>query len=102
MERPYEPEAFEKRLTNWLLGVRYFTRRYEGSRGNYTKFLKLFSILKFCLLHEPREVRKLFLRVLRTTWGINPRLMKRAVIVMMYYWNFYAFVNDTSWRKQKS
>jgi len=102
MKRLYEPGAFEKRLTSWLLGVRYFTRRYEKSRGNYAKFFKLLYILKFCLLHEPREVRKLFLRVLRTTWGINPRLLKKAVIVMMYYWNFYAFVNDTSWRKLKN
>ena len=39
--------------------------------------------------------------MLRTTWRINPRLLKKAVIVMMYYWNFFAFVNDTSWRKAK-
>jgi radical SAM superfamily enzyme YgiQ (UPF0313 family) len=96
MRKLYEPEAFERRLVNWLSNVRYFTRRYKKSK---TRYSKLFHILKFCLFHEPAEVRKLFFRVLRTTWRINPRLLKRAVIVMMYYWNFLAFVNDMSRRE---
>jgi radical SAM superfamily enzyme YgiQ (UPF0313 family) len=101
MRRLYEPDQFEKRLANWLSNVSYFTDAYENSRTNYTKLFKIFYILRFCLLHEPAEVRRLFFRVLRTTWRINPRLLKRAVIVMMYYWNFFAFVNDMSSREVK-
>jgi hypothetical protein len=54
--------------------------------------------MRYCLLHEPADVRKLFFRTLRRTWRINPRLVKKAVIVMMYYWNFLDFVRDTSWQ----
>ncbi|MHC4945944.1 MAG: DUF4070 domain-containing protein, partial [Planctomycetota bacterium] len=99
MRRLYEPEQFEKRVTNWLSNVSYFTGRYKNSKTNYSKLFKLVYILRFCLLNEPREVRRLFFRVLRGTWRINPRLMKRAVIIMMYYWNFFEFVNDTAWRE---
>jgi radical SAM superfamily enzyme YgiQ (UPF0313 family) len=99
MRRLYQPEKFERRITNWLSNVSYFTGRYKNSKTDYSKLFKLVYILRFCLLHEPREVRKLFFRVLRGTWRINPRLMKRAVIIMMYYWNFFEFVNDTAWRE---
>ena len=96
MRRLYEPEKFEKRLADWLSNVSYFTDRYKNSRFNYAKLFKLFYILRFCLLHESAEVRRLFFRVLGATWRVNPRLLKRAVIVMMYYWNFLVFVNDMS------
>lgn len=99
MRRLYEPEQFEKRITDWLSNVNYFTGRYENSKTNYSKLFKLFYILRFCLLHEPPALRKLFFRVLRETWRINPRLMKRAVIIMMYYWNFFEFVKDTGWHE---
>jgi len=35
-----------------------------------------------------------FLRNLRTTWRINPRLMRRLFILMTEYSHFYHFVRD--------
>jgi radical SAM superfamily enzyme YgiQ (UPF0313 family) len=102
LRRLYAPEKFEKRIINWLSNITYFTSLYSNSKTDYRSVYKLFSIIKFCLLREPPEVRRLFLRVLRTTWRINPRLMKKAVIVMMYYWNFFDyFVKDTSWQTEE-
>jgi radical SAM superfamily enzyme YgiQ (UPF0313 family) len=96
MRRLYDPERFARRLVAWLSGVNYFTDLYGNSKTNYAKLFKIFHILRYCLLHEPPEVRRIFFRVLRATWRIDPRLLKRAVIVMMYYWNFFAFVTDMS------
>jgi radical SAM superfamily enzyme YgiQ (UPF0313 family) len=98
MRRLYAPENFEERLINWLSNVRYFTPLYKNSKTNYAKLFKVFYIVNFCIFHEPAEVRKLFFRVLRRTWRINPRLVKKAIIVMMYYWNFFDFLKDTAWQ----
>jgi len=98
MRRLYAPENFEERLINWLSNVRYFTPLYKSSKTNYSKLSKIFYIIHFCIFHEPAEVRKLFFRVLRRTWRINPRLVKKAIVVMMYYWNFFDFLKDTAWQ----
>ena len=99
LQKLYGPEEFEKRIVNWLSNVRYFTPLYKNSKTNYSKLFKFFYIMKFCLVHEPAPVRKLFFRMLRRTWQINPRLVKKAVIVMMYYWNFFDFMRDPSWEE---
>jgi radical SAM superfamily enzyme YgiQ (UPF0313 family) len=98
MQRLYEPGEFEKRMVNWLSNITYFTPLYKNSKTNYSSLFKFFYIMRYCLLHESADVRKLFFRTLRRTWRINPRLVKKAVIVMMYYWNFLDFVRDTSWQ----
>lgn len=94
LRRLYQPEEFERRMLNWLSNISYFTALYKNSKTNYSSLFKFFYIMRFCLLHEPAAVRKLFFRTLRRSWRINPRLVKKAVIVMMYYWNFLDFVKD--------
>jgi radical SAM superfamily enzyme YgiQ (UPF0313 family) len=102
LRRLYDPKEFEQRILNWLSNVKYFTPLYRDSKTSYSKLFKLFDIMKFCLFQEPAPVRRLFFRTLRRTWRINPRLVRKAVILMMYYWNFFDyFVKDTSWQNME-
>ncbi len=93
----YEPANFEQRTIDWLSNVKYSTHLYENSKMGFSKFMKFFYIMRYYIFHEPKHVRQLFFRILRDTWKINPRLIKKAVTIMSQYCHYYDFANNASW-----
>jgi len=91
----YEPEAFEKRAIDWMSRIEYFTGIYRDSSTNWSKIKKFFPILRFYLFREPREVRSMFFRMLKKSWKINPRLIKKAITLMTQYCHYHDFAEKT-------
>jgi len=90
----YRPEAFERRMRDWFNQVEYFNVDYNNRKADIRNFGSALRIFGHLFVKEPKEVRSLFLRNLRATWKINPRLMRRLFILMIEYSHFYHFVND--------
>lgn len=88
----YQPEAYEARFLGWLNGVDYFCSRYTNKRADLRQMK--FGLRIFCrfLFTEAKPVKKLFWRMLKKTWRINPKLMKRFFTVISQYSHFYSFV----------
>ena len=93
VQKLYEPENFERRTFKWLSNIQYFTDLYIHSKPNYPKLFKFFYVLKFYIFHEPKSVRQSLFRVLRKTWDINPKLIKKAVTIMSQYCHYYDSAN---------
>ncbi|HOO71036.1 MAG TPA: radical SAM protein [Spirochaetota bacterium] len=94
-KRVYEPAAFEQRVLTWMTGIEYFTTRYRDSSTNWSKLKKFFPILKFYFLREPRAVRSMFFRLLKQSWKINPRLIKKTITLMTQYCHYHDFAEKT-------
>lgn len=92
----YKPENFEVRALDWLANINYFSPLYKNSKMSFSKFIKLFYIIGFYLLHEPWPVKKLLFRILAKTWKMNPHLVKKAVTIMSQYCHYYDFANRPS------
>jgi radical SAM superfamily enzyme YgiQ (UPF0313 family) len=89
----YEPEQFEPRAIRWLEGVRYFTPLYTKKRRAWSNLIKILHILRHYLLRVPPPVRSQFFSILRKTWKIDPRLVRKAITIMTQYCHYYEFVN---------
>jgi radical SAM superfamily enzyme YgiQ (UPF0313 family) len=89
----YQPEAFEQRFIEWLRGVTYFNTDYVHKKADLRQLRFGWRIVRRFLLSEDKAVRRLFSRMLRQTWQIDPRLMKRFFSVITQYRHFYHFVN---------
>ena len=100
-QKLYEPENFEQRALDWLSNIKYFSPLYKSSRMSLSKSLKLFKIMWFYMLHEPRHVRALFFRLLKKSWKINPRLFKKAVTILAQYCHYYDYSHNASWHAYK-
>jgi radical SAM superfamily enzyme YgiQ (UPF0313 family) len=96
-QKLYEPENFEKRALEWLSNIRYFSPLYKNSRMSLSKFLKLFKILGYYILHEPSSVRRMCFRLLKNSWRLNPRLFKKAVTILSQYCHYYDFSHNDPW-----
>jgi radical SAM superfamily enzyme YgiQ (UPF0313 family) len=92
----YEPEAFERRLVSWLEGISYFTGIYTNKQFDWKQARSGFRMFRHFLLRVQPEVRSLFFRMLKKTWTLNPRLIKRLFTTMAQYAHFYDFVNRQS------
>ncbi|MDY6792965.1 MAG: radical SAM protein [Thermodesulfobacteriota bacterium] len=92
----YQPENFESRALDWLANITYFSPLYRNSKMSFAKFIKLFYIIAFYLLHEPWPVKLLLFRLLVKTWKMNPNLVKKAVTIMSQYCHYYDFANGSS------
>ncbi|MBN1534589.1 MAG: hypothetical protein JXA20_18090, partial [Spirochaetes bacterium] len=87
-----------QRALGWLRGIRYIPSHYGKSKMKFSKFIKFFYIARFYLLHEPKEVRRLFFRFLRDSWRINPRHFKKAITILSQYCHHYDFSVSASWQ----
>lgn len=92
-KRIYAPENFQRRLLDWLGNITYFTELYSTRRKTLHRIPLVFRVLYHFTFRVPAEVRRMFWTVLRTTWRINPRLISRAISIMVQYWHYYSFAN---------
>ena len=99
--RLYQPENFEKRALDWLSNIEYVSPLYKHSRMSFSKFFKLFKIMNYYLFHEPKQVRRLFFRMLKNSWKMSPRLFKKAIMVMSQYCHYYDFSHNDAWQSYK-
>jgi radical SAM superfamily enzyme YgiQ (UPF0313 family) len=89
----YEPDLFEDRLFNWLKNIEYFTDIYVNKKADPKQLLFGLRIFKHFIMNENPLVRALFFRMLKKTWSINPKLIRRFFTVITQYSHFYNFVN---------
>jgi len=89
----YEPEAFESRFLSWLKQVDYNNSNYTRKKGDPRQLKFGYRIFKQFLFHEDPQIRALFFRMLKKTWKIDPRLVRRFFTVITQYKHFYDFVN---------
>lgn len=89
--RLYEPALFEPRMIRWLENVRYLTDLYSTRKKTFHRVFLLFRILRHFLFRVPSPVRAMFFRILKAAWKLNPRLISRAVSVLVQYWHYYDF-----------
>jgi radical SAM superfamily enzyme YgiQ (UPF0313 family) len=87
--RLYEPALFEPRMIQWLKNVRYITSLYSTRKKTLYRVVLLFRIFRHFLFRVPVPVRRIFFRILRAAWKVNPRLFSRAMSIMVQYWHFY-------------
>ncbi len=92
--RLYEPELFEPRMIGWLENVRYLTDLYSTRKKTFHRVFLLFRILRHFLFRVPGPVRGMFFRIIKKTWKLNPRLVSRAVSVLVQYWHYYEFGHE--------
>ncbi len=97
--RIYEPENFERRMIGWLKNVNYFTDLYSTKKKNLYRVFMIAGIFRHFFFRVPPEVRTMFWNVLKAAWQINPRLISRAVSVMVQYWHYYDFSHKEEWQK---
>ena len=98
-QRLYEPENFERRLVKWLQGVRYFTSLYSTRKKTLYRLFLILRVLRHFLFRVPPPVRRMFWNVAKTAWRINPRLVSRALSVLVQYWHYYDFARRETWQK---
>jgi radical SAM superfamily enzyme YgiQ (UPF0313 family) len=92
-QKIYQPVLFEDRLLQWLKNVEYFSEIYVNKKADPKQMLFGIRIFKHFIVNENREVRALFFRMLKKTWEINPKLVRRFFTVITQYSHFYSFVN---------
>jgi len=92
-QKIYQPELFEDRFVKWLKNVDYFSTIYVNKKGDPKQLLLGVKIFKHFIFNDDRRVRALFFRMLKKTWQINPKLVKRFFTVFTQYSHFYSFVN---------
>jgi radical SAM superfamily enzyme YgiQ (UPF0313 family) len=95
----YEPERFERRMTKWLANVRYLTNLYSTRRKTLHRLPLIARVLRHFLFRVPSPVRRMFWNVVKSAWRTNPRLISRAVSVLVQYWHYYDFARRENWQK---
>lgn len=92
-QKIYQPELFEKRMLQWLKNVEYSTELYVNKKADPRQLMFGIRIFKHFIFNENRQIRALFFRMLKKSWQINPKLIKRFFTVITQYSHFYGFVN---------
>lgn len=98
-QKIYQPDLFEDRLLQWLKNVEYFSEIYVNKKADPKQMLFGIRIFKHFIINENRHVRDLFFRMLKKTWRINPKLVRRFFTVITQYSHFYSFVNRDRTKK---
>lgn len=96
-QKIYEPKNFEERTLKWLSNITYFSPIYYNRKIGFSRIVKLVNITLFYMLHEPKEVRQLYFRLLKKTWKLNPKLFKKAVTIMSQYCHYYDYSHNAEW-----
>ena len=73
--------------------VDYFSEIYVNKKADPKQMLFGIRIFKHFIVNENKHVRVLFFRMLKETWKINPKLVRRFFTVITQYSHFYSFVN---------
>lgn len=92
-QKIYQPELFEKRMLQWLQNVEYFSEIYVNKKADPRQLLFGIRIFSHFMVNEDRHVRALFFRMLKKTWQLNPKLVRRFFTVITQYSHFHGFVN---------
>jgi radical SAM superfamily enzyme YgiQ (UPF0313 family) len=92
----YDPQNFEKRLTSWLTRIDYFSDIYTNRKFDRKQARSGYRMFKYFLFKCDWPVRSLFFRMMKKTWQLDPRLMKRLFTTMAQYAHFYEFVKRES------
>jgi radical SAM superfamily enzyme YgiQ (UPF0313 family) len=98
-QRLYEPERFERRMIKWLGNVRYLTDLYSTKKKTLHRLCLILRVGRHFLFRVPPAVRRMFWNVVKSAWRTNPRLISRAVSVLVQYWHYYDFARREAWRK---
>lgn len=98
-QKIYEPQYFGRRMIRWMENVRYLTSLYPTStrKKNLFRIFVILRILRHFLFRVPPTVRSMFREVVVSAWRINPRLISRAMSVLVQYWHYYEFTRRDSW-----
>ena len=91
-QKIYQPDLFESRMLNWLKNVDYFSDIYVNKKADPKQMLFGIRIFTHFIFNEKKHVRALFFRMLKETWKINPKLVRRFFTVITQYSHFYNFV----------
>ena len=89
--RLYEPALFEPRLIRWLENVRYISDLYAKRKRSLRRTWLTFRVFRHFLFRVPGPVRGMCFRILKAAWRINPRLISRAISILVHYWHYYEF-----------
>jgi radical SAM superfamily enzyme YgiQ (UPF0313 family) len=92
----YEPEHFERRMLGWLRNVKYFPGGYSTKKKNLFRMVMILRVFRHFTLRVPAPVRRMFWNILKETWRIDPRLISRAVSMLVQYWHYYDFSHKES------
>ncbi len=98
-KRIYDPENFQRRLIGWLKNISYLTSLYSTRRKTLNRIPIIARILCHFTFRTPPDVRRMFWHVLQEAWRINPRLISKAVSIMVQYWHYYDFANKDARQK---
>ena len=98
-QRLYEPEQFERRMRKWLAGVGYLPDIYSTRRKTLYRLFLILRVGRHFLFRVPPRVRRMFWNVVRFAWGTNPRLVSRAVSMLVQYWHYYDFARKEAWKR---
>ena len=97
--RLYEPEQFERRMLGWLGNVRYLTDLYSTRKKTLFRLFLILRVGRHFLFRVPPAVRRMFWNVVKAAWRTNPRLISRAISVLVQYWHYYDFARREAWQK---
>jgi len=97
-QRLYEPERFERRMRKWLAGVRYLPSLYSTRKKTLYRLFLILRVGRHFLFRVPPPVRRMFWNVVKLAWRTNPRLVSRAVSVLVQYWHYYDFARKEASR----
>jgi radical SAM superfamily enzyme YgiQ (UPF0313 family) len=98
-QRLYEPARFERRMIAWLGNVRYLTDLYSTRKKTLYRLFLILRVGRHFLFRVPPAVRRMFWNVVKAAWRQNPRLISRAVSVLVQYWHYYDFARREAWQK---
>ena len=90
-QRLYEPERFERRMIKWLANVRYMTGIYSTRKKTLYRLFLILRVARHFLFRVPPDVRRMFWNVVKAAYRTNPKLISRAVSVLVQYWHYYSF-----------
>ncbi len=99
--RLYDPRHFEARTLHWLQQIRYFPSAYTQKRKAGTNILKIARIIRHYTFCVPAPVRRQFFSILRKTWQIDPRLIRKVITIMTQYCHYYTFVTADSYQEDR-
>ena len=97
----YEPDMFEARIKKWLKNVSYLPPFYSNQKKDLFRIFTIIKILWHFTFRVPPANRRSFYRIIKTAWQINPRLISRAVSLMVQYWHYYYFTHTTVWYNEE-
>lgn len=95
--RLYEADRFERRASQWLRTVGYFSDRYRNKRMRASKLLKGLHTGKYYLAHGG-PARRMFFNLLGTAIKTDRRLIRKAITIATQYCHYASFVQDRSWQ----